>query len=223
MRNTCLDRGSEGPKCLARMVAWRLWGIEPNVKRVEKELGPIDILVNNTGGPAPSLAAETPIETWRQQFDAMVASVIAVTGAVLPSMRRRRWGRHHQRFVRRPHADPQSCGLERASIGSRRMVEDARARSGARWRHRQCRRPGRIATARVRSLDEARAAREGRTVEEVAAASAADIPRSLWATGGIRECCRVSRQRSVVLCHGIAYPGRRRPHPEHLTGREGCP
>ena len=36
--------------------------------------------------------------------------------------------------------------------------------------------PGRIATARVRSLDEARAAREGRTVEEVAGASAADIP-----------------------------------------------
>ena len=35
---------------------------------------------------------------------------------------------------------------------------------------------GRIATARVRALDEARAAREGRTVEEVAARSAADIP-----------------------------------------------
>ena len=36
--------------------------------------------------------------------------------------------------------------------------------------------PGRIATARVRSLDEAKAAREGQSAEDVAARSAGDIP-----------------------------------------------
>jgi 3-oxoacyl-[acyl-carrier protein] reductase len=36
--------------------------------------------------------------------------------------------------------------------------------------------PGRISTTRVRSLDEAKATREGRTVEDVAARSAGDIP-----------------------------------------------
>jgi 3-oxoacyl-[acyl-carrier protein] reductase len=36
--------------------------------------------------------------------------------------------------------------------------------------------PGRIATGRIRQLDEARAAREGKTVEEVVKLSTASIP-----------------------------------------------
>ena len=154
-----------------------LEAIEPNLKRIEKELGPIDILVNNTGGPAPSLASETPIETWRQQFDAMVVSVIAITGAVLPSMRRRGWGRiitSASSGVLTPIPNlAVSNALRSALVGWSKTLAREVARDGVTV---NIVAPGRIATARVRSLDEARAAREGRPVEQVAAASAADIP-----------------------------------------------
>jgi len=170
----------EALKVRSVSLAWSLGdfgAIEPNVKRIEKELGPIDILVNNTGGPAPSLASETPIETWRQQFDAMVASVVAVTGAVLPSMRRRRWGRiitSASSGVLTPIPNlAVSNALRSALVGWSKTLAREVARDGVTV---NIVAPGRIATARVRSLDEARAAREGRTVEEVAAASAADIP-----------------------------------------------
>jgi 3-oxoacyl-[acyl-carrier protein] reductase len=67
--------------------------IDPKVTLIEERLGPIHILINNTGGPPPSLASNTPLEAWVDQFEKMVASVIAVTGRVLRSMRQRGWGR----------------------------------------------------------------------------------------------------------------------------------
>ncbi len=42
--------------------------------------------------------------------------------------------------------------------------------------------PGRIATDRLRFLDESRAKREGRTVEEIVAASEASIPAGRYGT-----------------------------------------
>lgn len=53
----------------------------------------IDILVNNSGGPPPSGAAGIDAAVWRAQFEMMVVSVIALTDAVLPGMRKRGWGR----------------------------------------------------------------------------------------------------------------------------------
>jgi 3-oxoacyl-[acyl-carrier protein] reductase len=151
--------------------------IEPNLQRVEDQLGPIDILVNNTGGPAPSLAADTPTETWRREFETMVASVIAITAAVLPSMRRRGWGRvitSASSGVVTPIPNlAVSNALRSALVGWSKTLAREVARDGVTVNVVV---PGRIATARVRALDEARAAREGRTAEEVAARSAADIP-----------------------------------------------
>src|SRR4051812_8607735 len=46
--------------------------IERNVNAVEARLGPVDILVNNTGGPAPSPASGVSAEIWTSQFNAMV-------------------------------------------------------------------------------------------------------------------------------------------------------
>src|SRR5271156_6449691 len=63
--------------------------IEENVSHVEKELGPVDILVNNTGGPPPTTAAGQDPALWSKHFQAMVLSVIAVTDRVLPHMRAR--------------------------------------------------------------------------------------------------------------------------------------
>ncbi len=63
------------------------------IDEVQRDLGPVDILVNNTGGPPSTTATEVPVDTWRDYFESMVASVIHLSDLVLPGMRRRGWGR----------------------------------------------------------------------------------------------------------------------------------
>jgi 3-oxoacyl-[acyl-carrier protein] reductase len=60
---------------------------------VERKFGGIDILINNVGGPPAKPISAVPIDEWRREFDAMVGSVLRVTGHFLPGMRARRWGR----------------------------------------------------------------------------------------------------------------------------------
>jgi 3-oxoacyl-[acyl-carrier protein] reductase len=56
-------------------------------------LGPIDILVTNSGGPrAGQFEALTP-EDWDAATRVLLTSVVTLTRAVLPAMRARRWGR----------------------------------------------------------------------------------------------------------------------------------
>ena len=63
------------------------------VAGVERELGPIDVLINNAG-----IAINRPVEELTEEdFDLTMAvnlkSVFLCTQAVLPGMRKRRWGR----------------------------------------------------------------------------------------------------------------------------------
>ena len=67
--------------------------IPARIKTIEDTLGPIDILINNSGGPPPTPAAGQDPALWLAQFEAMVLSLICVTDAVLPGMRARKWGR----------------------------------------------------------------------------------------------------------------------------------
>jgi len=62
------------------------------VAQVEKEVGAIDVLVNNAGyGYEGSIEEATP-EAARAQFDVNLFGALSVLQAVLPSMRRRRAG-----------------------------------------------------------------------------------------------------------------------------------
>jgi 3-oxoacyl-[acyl-carrier protein] reductase len=67
--------------------------IEAHISKIEGELGAVDILVNNTGGPPPTPASGQEPALWSKHFQAMVLSVIAITDRVLPNMRARHWGR----------------------------------------------------------------------------------------------------------------------------------
>ena len=67
--------------------------IDGLISKVEQELGPIDILINNTGGPPPTPAAGQDPALWQKSFNDMVLSLIAITDRVLPGMRQRQWGR----------------------------------------------------------------------------------------------------------------------------------
>lgn len=63
------------------------------VDEARAKLGPIDILVNNCGGPPPTRASGVAPEVWEEQFRAMVLSFFRLTDLLLPDMRSRKWGR----------------------------------------------------------------------------------------------------------------------------------
>lgn len=151
--------------------------IEPHIARIEHELGGVDILLNNTGGPPPTSAAGQDPAMWMKYFNSMVVSVIAVTDRVLPGMRERGFGRIVTSSSSGVVAPIPNLGISntlRASLmtWSKTLAREV-AKDGV-----TCNLliPGRVATARVRFLDEQKAQRENRSVTEVANESAASIP-----------------------------------------------
>ena len=154
-----------------------LSAIDTNIAKIESELGPVDILINNTGGPPPSTAAGQDPALWSKQFQAMVLSVIAITDRVLPGMKARGWGRiltSTSSGIIAPIPNLAISNTLRMSlVGWSKTLAREVAKDGITANIIM---PGRIATARVAMLDDARAKREGRSVEQVAAESAATIP-----------------------------------------------
>jgi NAD(P)-dependent dehydrogenase (short-subunit alcohol dehydrogenase family) len=67
--------------------------IAPVVAEIEKDIGPIDVLVNNAGYGHEGLLEESTIDDLRRQFEVNVFGPVAVMQAVLPHMRKRRSGR----------------------------------------------------------------------------------------------------------------------------------
>lgn len=63
------------------------------IATVERDLGPVDILVNNAGIARFQNVEATTEADWDEVLTANLKSVFLVTQAVLPGMRRRRWGR----------------------------------------------------------------------------------------------------------------------------------
>ncbi|HEY7150132.1 MAG TPA: SDR family oxidoreductase [Solirubrobacterales bacterium] len=60
---------------------------------VESALGPVDILVTNTGGPPLGGALQNPRDEWELAYRSLVLAPRALVEAALPGMRERRWGR----------------------------------------------------------------------------------------------------------------------------------
>ena len=175
---TAQDLRASGTKALA--LAWDLGDlalIDGKVGEIERSLGPVDILVNNTGGPPPTPAAGQDAALWAKSFQAMVLSVIGLTDRVLPGMRERGWGRIITSASSGVLAPIPNLGISNALrmslVGWSKTLAREVARDGVTANVIV---PGRIATDRIRFLDEAKAKREGRGVEEVAAESTGSIP-----------------------------------------------
>lgn len=60
---------------------------------VADALGPVEILVTNTGGPPPGGALEAPLEAWREAYRSLVLAPRVLIEETLPAMRERGWGR----------------------------------------------------------------------------------------------------------------------------------
>jgi 3-oxoacyl-[acyl-carrier protein] reductase len=152
---TVADLKAIGGKCIG--LIWDLADlsvINANISKIESALGPVDILVNNTGGPPPATAGGQDPALWAAQFQSMVLSVIAITDRVLPGMKSRGWGRI---------LTSTSSGVI-APIPNL-AISNALRLSLVGW-----------SKTLARELDNAKAKREGRSVEDVAAESQGTIP-----------------------------------------------
>jgi 3-oxoacyl-[acyl-carrier protein] reductase len=151
--------------------------VEAAVATVERTHGPVAVLVNNTGGPPPGPIQGVPLAEWQSQFASMVASVVTLTDRVLPGMRAAGWGRVITSASSGVVAPIPNLGLSNslrsALVGWSKTLATEVAGHGITV---NVVLPGRIATARILGLDRARAEREGREIDEVAAASVRTIP-----------------------------------------------
>lgn len=175
-----------------------------------QNLGGIDILVNNTGGPPPG-ATGGDGATWRAQFEIMVMRVMDLTELVLPAMRQAGWGRIitvGSSGVQQPISNLAISNVLRSALvgWSKTLAGEV----GANGITVNMLIPGRIHTERVNQLDAGAAKRLGKSVEAVAAASRATIPVGRY--GRIEEFAAVAAflasypasyvTGSVVRCDG---------------------
>ncbi len=157
--------------------------MERTVNRVQSEFGGIDILVNNSGGPPPTGASGVGAEQWRRQFEQMVLSIISLTDLVLPAMRAARWGRIMtvaSSGVIEPHAMiGMSNTLRSALVGWSKTLAAEVARDGVTV---NILLPGWIASERLRQIDEAKAQKENRRVDEAVMDNISRIPVGRYGT-----------------------------------------
>ena len=139
--------------------------------------GPVDILVNNSGGPAPGQPSGVDPAAMQADYARMVTPLIVLTLKLLPGMRARKWGRvltiASSGVVQPiPHL-PASNALRSALVGYMKTLASEVAADGVTV---NVLAPGRIDTDRVQSLDRAAAERGGKPLAEVRSASESGIP-----------------------------------------------
>jgi 3-oxoacyl-[acyl-carrier protein] reductase len=164
----------------AYCITWdlaNLSAIDGLFTQVEKEFGPVDILVNNTGGPPPATAAGQSTTLWIEKFQEMVLSVIAITDRAIPGMKQRGWGRVITSTSSGAITPIANLGISNTLRASLHAWSKTLARELApHGITANIIAPGRIATDRIRFLDESRAKRENISLGDVEADSLKSIP-----------------------------------------------
>ncbi len=67
--------------------------IEPMLRDVSQTLGPIDILIANSGGPKAGTFMQMSLADWDAGYGAVLRNMLALAYGVVPGMRERKWGR----------------------------------------------------------------------------------------------------------------------------------
>ena len=68
-------------------------GIHSVVAAAAERFGGVDVLVNNSGGPARGHFPDFTDEDWRRAFEVVTLNFVRFVREVVPHMRRQRWGR----------------------------------------------------------------------------------------------------------------------------------
>jgi 3-oxoacyl-[acyl-carrier protein] reductase len=142
-----------------------------------RRFGGVDLLFTNSGGPPPGAFLNFDDAAWRQAFELLVMSVIRSIRLALPSMQARGGGSilvSTSSSVKEPIVNLTLSNVMRSSVSSLAKTLSLEL-APQRIRVNQLI-PGRIATDRLRELDEANAARGGISVEQQTARVIATIP-----------------------------------------------
>ena len=137
----------------------------------------LDVLVANSGGPAPGMAPGIASDVWMKEFDAMVLGLIEIIDASVAQMKQAGFGRviviASSGIVIPIPKLAVSNTLRSAVAGYVKTLAEQMAPHGV-----TCNLvlPGRIETPRTQAIDKGTAANMGISVEEARAASAATIP-----------------------------------------------
>jgi 3-oxoacyl-[acyl-carrier protein] reductase len=140
------------------------------VDAVKEQLGPIEILVTNTGGPPVGDPLSFTREQWEDAYRNLVLGPLELINAVVPGMRERSWGRIVNVTSIATHEPIPGFMLSNshrlAAVGafktlSRQLAADGILLNGVA--------PGRIATDRIAKVT-------GKSVDELRADPAPDIP-----------------------------------------------
>ena len=147
------------------------------VERTTAELGAVDILIANAGGPPSTTLDTTTDEQYQAALELNLLSSIRLAHAVIPAMRARRWGRVI--FLTSMAAKQPLPGLLLSNTARAGLLGFAKTIAT------ECAPdnvlvntvlPGHFDTARAQELATMRAAREGRSVDELLRARTASIP-----------------------------------------------
>jgi 3-oxoacyl-[acyl-carrier protein] reductase len=140
------------------------------VERVSSSLGPVEILVTNTGGPPLGDPLSFSREDWERAYRSLVLAPMALIEAVVPGMRERGWGRIvnvTSIATREPIPGLLLSNSHRlAAVGAFKTLSRELARDGILLNSVA---PGRIATDRIASM-------AGISLEELRKAEQPDIP-----------------------------------------------
>ena len=142
-----------------------------------QRLGTVDICVLNAGGPPTVDPLVTDPDGWRNAFQLLAVTPIAIATALLPAMRAQRHGRIvalMSSVIREPIPTLVYSTAGRSALaGWMKTAAAAVASDGVTINGILT---GRVHTARVDSLDRQRADREGRSLDEVQKELQAAIP-----------------------------------------------
>jgi 3-oxoacyl-[acyl-carrier protein] reductase len=141
------------------------------------ELGGVDILVNNHGGPPLGFATDLKEADLVDQFNKMVVSITRITGLLVPAMVAQKWGRVLT-IGSSGNVEPLpnmvlSNTLRAAIVSYMKTLANEVAKDGVTVNMIS---PGTILTDRSRSSTEANAKRRGVSYDEVMAERVKSIP-----------------------------------------------
>ena len=147
------------------------------VETAAVELGRLDILVTNTGGPRPGAFETVGFDDWESAFRVTLQNVVALVQAAVPHMRERRWGRivNIASLSAKQPIDGLvlSNAFRPAIAGLSKTLANELGKDGI-LVNTLC--PGYTATDRLRELAEARAIKAGTTPAQELAAFAGGVP-----------------------------------------------
>jgi len=142
-----------------------------------EEAGGADVFVFNTGGPRPARFFETSEEDWYHAFELLLMSAVRLTKGLAHRMIERRWGRIvyvTSVAIRQPIPDIALSNVVRISLAG--LVKTLALELAPHNVLVNGVMPGITLTDRVRQLAEARAQREGITVEEAIRRMTSGVP-----------------------------------------------